>query len=171
MISRLACCAILLGVIPAATAAAQRRAGPTLFTLSAGPSEYDLSGSGRTWVVAARTDLPMNRAVILEPGIALFSYRSQSGNRLTFLLPELSLQGQGRVGAVRPFVGGGIGFSSTTRGPNQNELTLHAVAGVRIAVSRVWGVRTELRVRSIDPWAGTTADLTFGISRVTIAGL
>ena len=97
------------------------------------------------------------------------SYLQNSPWRL--LLPELSIQFQAPFPTVRPYLGGGIGFSSYMSGPNRNELTLHAVGGFRVRLGPSWGLRTEIRIRSIDPWAGYNGEVTMGVSRLTLGGV
>ena len=36
-------------------------------------------------------------------------------------------------------------------------------AGLDLSMGRRWVVRPEVRVRAVDPWAGTIADLAVGV--------
>ena len=146
-------------------AAAQMRS-PQILTVGAGASRYDLSGDkGTTWVVVARFDGNIGPYVIIEPGFAYMHFTGQFGGR-NYLLPEISFQGQGYIGPVRPFLGGGIGFANISTGPSQSQLSLHAVSGLRIRLGHGWGVRMEVRARAVDPWHNHTYDFTGGIMRV-----
>lgn len=139
---------------------------PQLITVGAGISKYDFYGTkGNSIVFVARFDGLIGPYVVIEPGLAFLSYKTQFG-RTDYLLPEISIQGQGYVGPVRPFLGGGIGFANITHGPNMSKLTLHAVSGVRVRLGRGWGFRMEARARSVEPWQSHTLDFTAGLMRV-----
>jgi hypothetical protein len=133
--------------------------------LLAGPSPYDLAGTGTGFAAALRFDFPSGRLLVFEPGIGFFRYENQSGDRITYLLPELSVQIQVPSGAVRPYVGGGIGFSEFLSGRGSTFVTLHAATGLRVDLGADWGLRGEWRLRSIDPFTGNTSDLLLGVSR------
>jgi hypothetical protein len=114
---------------------------------------------------ALRFDLPSSKYLIFEPGLAVFRYRSQADVVITYLLPEVSLQVQAPPGPVRPYLGGGIGYSEFLSGRGQNEVTLHAAVGLRLDLGGAWGFRGEARLRSIDPFHGNTFDLGLGLAR------
>ena len=146
-------------------ALAQMRSAQVL-TLGGGVSRYSLGGDrGTTWVAVARFDGRIGPYVVVEPGFAYMHFTGQFGGR-NYLLPEISIQGQGYLGPVRPFIGGGIGFANISTGPSQSQLSLHAVTGIRIRLADMWGIRLEARARSVDPWRSHTYDLTAGIMRV-----
>ena len=67
------------------------------------------------------------------------------------------------LGPVSPFLGAGVGASIELEGQDDQALTLHAVLGVNVAVSRRIETVTEARIRSIDPWTGNTVDLLIGL--------
>lgn len=148
-------------------ATAQRGGG----TFAAGINRFDIQGSsGTDWVLAARFAIPMGAYGIAEPGITFLRWRPIIGTKITYLIPELSFQMQGYVGSLRPYIGAGIGYSTPSRGAlavTENFLALHAAGGVRLYLSRRWGLRAEVRARSIDPWSGTTIDMTLGIMQLT----
>ncbi|MBI4421780.1 MAG: hypothetical protein HY560_13225 [Gemmatimonadetes bacterium] len=152
-----------------APAGAQGRA-PSFLSISAGATQYDLSGTGTTYVIAARIDGAIGSYGIFEPGVTFLSYEPDFGGRLNYLLPEISFQGQVYVGRLRPYLGAGIGFANITNGPNFNELTLHLTGGGRIRLAGPWGIRFEVRARTIDPWRNSTADFTVGVSRMMLGG-
>ena len=131
-----------------------------------GPSPYDLSGTGTGFAANLGIAVPMLRqALILEPSLGVFTYSSQFGNRTHWLFPELGLQAQAHLGGVRPYLGGGIGAGTEgLSGPARWQVTLHGVAGLRVHLGGRWGMRGEMRVRSVDPFHGNTVDFGFGIT-------
>jgi len=134
--------------------------------LLAGVSQYDLSGTGTTPFGAVRFDLPVARAIILEPGLALLTYEPQFGERVTHVLPEVQLQVQRAASVFRPYLGAGMGASWAGRsGEDELDFTLAGSGGVRLVTQSAWVLRSELRVRVIDPWVGTTADWSLGVGR------
>jgi hypothetical protein len=140
-------------------------------TFAAGGSRYDLQGSTGTGLVGAiRFASPIRLYVIAEPSVTFLRWKSIVGTNVTYLIGELGFQVQGYLGRLRPYVGSGIGISTASRGgpgASQNYLALHAAAGARFYVSRGLGIRAELRARAIQPWRGSSYDLTLGIIRVT----
>ena len=138
----------------------------TAISLLAGPSPYDLNGTGTGFAAALRVDVPVGRVLIVEPGIGFFRYRPTTGSSsISYLLPEVSLQLQAPSRVVRPYIGGGAGFSEFLSGRGSTFATLHAAAGIRLDVGPDWAGRAEARLRSIDPFVGTTTDLLIGLSR------
>ena len=132
----------------------------------AGPSTYDLSGTGAAVNAAIRFDIPAGRRFIVEPGIGFFRYRTQFATTIKYLLPEISLQFQPTRGPVRPYVGVGAGFSEYLTGPGASPATVHAVVGLRARVTRVYGFRTEIRLRGLDPFSGQQiTDFAFGLTK------
>lgn len=145
-------------------ASAQNRPTYTV-SLLAGPSSYDLSGTGTTFAAAGEFTWHWLPALVLEPGITYFSYDTQFGGRTTILFPELSLQARVPRGPVRPYVGAGIGLSLSVAGGGGTHRSLHAVAGLGVGALSSWSFRGELRVRSPQQWGAVTADYMFGLSR------
>jgi hypothetical protein len=134
-------------------------------SLMAGPALWDdgtRTGTGPA--VALRFDIPTSRVLIIEPGISFFRYRSEIGERISYLLPEISFQAQAPLPVVRPYIGAGLGFSEFLDGRGKSFLTLHGVGGVRIAIAGGWGLRGEARARTINPFKLKEVDLTVGIS-------
>ena len=148
---------------PAFTAAQEAR--PVTLGLAAGPSSYDLSGTGTSFAVAGQVAWEPLPALVLEPGVTFFSYEPQFEDRVSYLFPELSVQVQLPNGRVRPFLGVGGGGGFVVSGPGETAGTLHAVGGIRVQLDPKWSARGELRVRSVDPWVGNTADIMFGVGR------
>jgi hypothetical protein len=134
-------------------------------SLVAGPSPYDLSGTGTGLAAGLRVDWQPLRWLVVEPGLGFFSYNSQFDDRTSLLFPELSLQAQARLGAVRPFLGVGGGGAVPVSGGGETVATLHAVGGVRAALGNDWGASGEWRIRAVRPWTGNTADVLIGLSR------
>lgn len=136
-------------------------------SLMAGPSSYDLSGTGTATAVALGTVFRVVGPLLVEPGATYFRYNPQFGTDVTYLFTEVSLQAQAHFGRLYPYLGlgGGRAFQVGGPDPRQHAWTLHGVGGFRITVSNKWGFRGELRVRTVDPFHGTTADFTAGIVR------
>jgi hypothetical protein len=139
--------------------------GRTAISVLAGPSPYDLAGTGTGFAAAVRVDVPSGRILIIEPGVGFFRYRNDADRTVSYILPELSLQVQVPSRVVRPYAGAGVGFAEFLSGRGTTFATLHAAGGVRIDLGSVWGIRGEVRLRAIDPFKGNTTDLTAGITR------
>lgn len=154
---------IVLPALFAPTATAAQEGQPVTLSLVAGPSSYDLSGTGTSFAVAAQGAWELLPALIVEPGLTFFSYTAQFADRVSYLFPELSIQAQLPRGTVRPFLGVGGGGGFVVSGQGETAGTLHAVGGVRVQLDPRWSLRGELRVRSVDPWVGNTADFMFGV--------
>lgn len=139
-------------------------------TIAGGVSRYNLQGAtGNGLVGAFRFEVPARLYMIIEPSLSFLRWQPLTGTASTHLMPELGLQVQGYVGRMHPYIGGGLGYSTPTRtapGLQQNFFTLHAAAGVRFYLTRRFGLRAEVRARSVDPWQGTTVDMTLGIIQV-----
>lgn len=133
-------------------------------SLTAGPSQYRLSGNGTGFAAGFRFDVPSGRKLVVEPGFGYFRYTSNTGSRLSFILPEVSFQYQFRAGGFRPFVGIGGGLAEFVKGPGASRGTVHVVGGFRSTVAGRFGFRAEARLRSYDPLgsAGRMFDLGFG---------
>jgi hypothetical protein len=130
-----------------------------------GPSPYDLSGTGTAFAAGVRAPWQAQSWLVIEPGIGFLSYEEQFGDRLTYLFPELSIQGQLRLGRARPFLGGGAGGAFVVGGEGETVETLHGVVGTRVDMSPVWTLSGEMRVRAVRPWSGSTVDFLFGVNR------
>ena len=136
-------------------------------TFVAGALQYDLSGTGTTGFVGVRVDRALRRLLLLEAGVTYAQYTPDVADKtLALLFPEVQLQLQGSSSRLRPFVGAGIGPAFTWGGGETNtELSLSAGVGARYDMSDVWGLRGEIRLRTIDPFVGSAAEWTAGISR------
>jgi hypothetical protein len=149
-------------LLPVRPGAAQ---GRLALGVAAGPSPYDLSGTGTGTSGAAFLAWRPARGLVVEPGVTVFSYRSQFGARTSLLFPELSVQGELVLGSFRPFIGGGAGGSFGLQGEGEIALTLHAVGGARADLTDAWSLLGEMRIRAVRPWTGNTVDFLFGVSR------
>ncbi len=155
--------ASILALALCSSATAQERIRPVL-SLSAGPSPYDLSGTGTGLAIAGRVALPIQPYLIVEPGLVYFGYTTQFGTDFGFLLLELSVQAVAPLGPVHPYLGAGVGSAVANTGSSGSELTLHVVLGVRLRLTDHWGAVAEGRLRSVDPFHGNMVDLTLGVS-------
>jgi Outer membrane protein beta-barrel domain len=136
-----------------------------------GAADYDFgdigAGTGSTGLAALRADLLLSEHLILEPGFTYFGYRPAGAPFRTYVLaPELQLQLQLTPARVRPYVGAGLGFAyQDTDTTHHTDLALTAAGGVRVSLDERWGFQGEVRLRSIDPWHGSTTEWTVGLSR------
>lgn len=169
MMSRLSLLATLLAAAVAAPLAAQRfdreprdRASVSFLL---GAARYDILETGTSVAGGVRLNLPSGRFLSIEPGFGIFRYTSQLDETITYILPEVSVQVRPHTGSVRPYAGAGIGFSEFLSGRGTNYFTLHAVAGLVAMVGEEWGVRTDLRARTIDPFRQKMVELTVGVTR------
>lgn len=136
-------------------------------TLMGGITEYDLSGVDTRPFVALRGEVPLSRFMLVEPGLGFFRYETQGGADVNVFLPEVQLQAAPMRTRVRPYLGAGVGLGhQRATGATETDLTLSGAAGLRAALTPALGLRGELRVRSIDPWTGSTADFGAGLSYV-----
>jgi hypothetical protein len=133
--------------------------------IAAGPSPYDLAGTGTGTAAGGFLAWRPARGLVVEPGLTVFSYRSQFDERTNLVFPELSIQGELVLGRFRPFLGGGAGGAFALSGVPSTTVTLHAVGGARLDLSETWGLLGEMRIRAVHPWTGNTVDLLFGVSR------
>jgi hypothetical protein len=155
-------------VVPfmAGSVAAQRpQRDPPAISLSGGPVSYDLGSKGTGIIGALRVDAPVTASFLVEPGISVFHYTNELGNKIDYFMPEVSFQLQVPRRSVRPYVGAGLGEVEFLSGRGSSQFSLHAVGGVRAQLAGRWGIRGEARLRTIDPFNGRTLDLTVGISR------
>ena len=133
--------------------------------IAAGPSPYDLAGTGTGTAIGGFLPWRPARGLVVEPGLTVFSYRSQFDERTNLVLPEVSIQGELVLGGFRPFLGGGAGGAFALSGVPSTSLTLHAVGGARVDLGLTWALLGEMRIRSVHPWTGNTVDFLFGVSR------
>jgi hypothetical protein len=174
-----------LAAVP--TLRAQDSPFPRVLALVAGPAEYDLAGNGWSWTAAVRLGIPLTSALVLEPGLGFFTYSSQfGGDRVSFFLPEVTLQLQYPGQRVQPYLGVGAGAALMIEGYDQSlgslgpiwgeldlsaepriEPSAHASVGLRAEVVQNWGVLGEARVRNISFFKANNAimEVVLGFTR------
>ena len=163
---RVRSCVVLLLALAPSIARSQGGASWTA-SFMAGPSSYDLSGTGTSFAAAIHMAWQVTPVVMLEPGITYFRYLEPYH---PILFPEVSAQIGVPGGPVRPYLGAGVGLTivpgETVIGENAStHRSLHAVAGLRVSAGQGWGIRGELRVRSPQQWGAVTSDVMFGITK------
>lgn len=156
----LSCIRFALFFVPLGVAGQQ---GAALGVLG-GVTQYDLGGVGIAPAVSFRATSPLDRRVVVEGAFTYFSYSSQAKETTWHVLPEAQVQVQWVRWGLRPFFGLGMGASrASSDNDSATDLTFSVAGGARRRIAQGWTLTGELRVRSIDPWAGTTADWGLGI--------
>ncbi len=151
-------------VIALAPAVAQQTESERMdLSAAAGPSLYDLSGTGTGLAAGVWLGYPLRPFLLAEAGVGYFRYTTQSNTDVSYLLPEVGIRVGAPLGQVFPYFGGGAGFASVITGGAGTDLTLHVALGIRAWISSRVGFRGEGRLRSVDPWAGNMVDLTGGV--------
>lgn len=164
MYARLFVLVVLASLTGASSLLAQSGPGHR-FALTAGPAPYDLSGTGTAFHGAARVSGQITDHLSVEAGTSYFRYETQFGGTVNALFPETSLVAATAVGRARLFALGGVGAGwQRQEGTNRTDLTLHMGVGSEWWATDRWGLRAEVRVRAVDPWVGTIADVGFGIA-------
>jgi opacity protein-like surface antigen len=145
-------------------AQAQAPAAQHSLTAGLGVFNYDLSGTGNDAGVFGRGTMALTRGLAVEGNLLLGWPEQQFGaSRIT--AADAHLQYHWRLGRVRPFAGGGLGFLLTRSDVvSKNQFTLSAAAGARVDLSDRWSVLGEFRLRGVDEFAGSTAELLGGLS-------
>jgi hypothetical protein len=146
--------AALTVVASVAAAPLHAQRGPVRdVSLSAGAMSFDGSGTGMAPTAALRASLPLaGRWLLVEGGAAYASLDEQFVTRPTRVgIAEAQLQVQAPLGVVRPYLGVGGGWlaylTNAIDGQKSVEGTVSVAGGVRVDVSRVISLRSELRVR------------------------
>jgi hypothetical protein len=161
---------LLLAVTSAALVAmplhAQRApATRSAIAVTAGKTDYDLSGTGTRNLLAVRVQLPITQYFRIEAGMTYMNHRvfDSLPVLLHVTMPELQLQAAFPVGRFAPYLGIGAGTAMRSlEGNRLFDLTVSAGGGVQLRLGNGWGVGGELRLRAIDPWTNSTAD--WGVS-------
>ena len=155
---------VFLVAIPASSARAQQ-AQPLRYAagLVAGATQFDLSGTGTTAIVGARIEDVLNRWFVAEGAFGFFSPTEQFGSRRWYGIPEAQMQLQFPLGAVRPYLGVGGGWVTSSRGTRG---TASGSGGLRAQLPGTnLDARAELRVRGIGrSFGAATAEWTLGLS-------
>lgn len=159
---------LLLAALPA-PAAAQRDGPASEAGVMIGPTRYDLAGTGTGFSLHAGFTFPLSRrTVLIEPGLGILAYSTATGKRSSWMFPELTVQVQRQLGRVRPYLGAGIGTGTRgLSGVARWKFTMMGLGGTRVHLTGRWGVRGEIRLRSVDPWVGHTADFTLGFTHAS----
>lgn len=130
-----------------------------------GAMDFDLSGTGTTWVTTFRATRALTDHLALEGGVSLARPQQQS-DRVLFVVPEAQLQYFWQVGRVRPYGGGGVGFAyrdSDVYAAKVN-LTLLAAGGARVDLSNTTALFGEMRLRGIGhDFGASTAEWFSGV--------
>jgi outer membrane protein W len=124
---------------------------------------FDLSGVGNTWVAAVRGTRALTDNLALEAGVSI-ARPQQTFDRIQFIAPEAQLQYFWKAGRVRPYAGGGLGFSyrDSDLYDARVNLTLAASGGARIDLSNTTATFGELRLRGIGRNFGASTAEWFG---------
>jgi len=165
--------ALLLAGVVLPSAVSARQQGPSSeIGVMIGASRYELSptafggstGTGFSFNAGFTLAL-IRRVVLLEPSLGYSTVTTEFGKHTSWIFPELTAQVQRTYGRVRPYVGAGIGTGTQgLTGPTHWKFTLLGLGGVRVHVGGLWGVRAEVRLRSVDPWSGHTAGFGVGFT-------
>ncbi len=154
---------LLTAILLAAPGPAAAQRSPAL-TVGGGLAPYDLSGVGTGWVAAAELSAPVGGLSLAEVGSRILRYEPEAGRHVTHVFPSAALYFDAGGRDFRVYAGGGFGLSFVPEGRGDTDLTLHAGGGFRIRIRPRWLVRPEIRVRSVDPWTGTTGEFTVGMT-------
>jgi hypothetical protein len=150
--------ALVLGRVPT-PAAAQTR-----LTVSVGPSEYDLSGTGWSGIAGVHYEALLRPWLGVEAGSGFFFYETQGDRDVTMLLPEVGLRFMTTT-RVPLHLALGVGHTLSVQGGQPNEPVLYGAAGLSINLGNGWQLRPEMRLRIVDPWVGGIAGYTLGASK------
>lgn len=157
--------AIGMGLVLSAEPASAQMGKALNVTVSAGIAEYDLSGTGTTGVGALTLSIPLFSFLTIDPSVGFLRYEPQlSGSSTTFLLPEVSARLQAPGDRLNPYLALGGGMAAVVGGNGDSDFTLHAALGTYLWFNQSWAIRPEARIRGIDPFVGTTADVTLGLT-------
>jgi hypothetical protein len=137
-------------------------------TAAAGVSQWDLSGTGSSVLLAVRADRPLGPLWLLGEG-SLSTFRTdEQGGSVSYIVPEVQLQLQ-VPRAIAPYLGFGAGAfrrdGADAANVDQSVLTTSGAVGIRL-----WGLipravlRAELRVRGVgEHFTGSAAEWTGGV--------
>jgi hypothetical protein len=137
--------------------------GQTTLTGSVGPNEWDLSGTGSGWSAGLAVERPLAGVISVEGRLGYFAASDADDDPVRALLPELGVVLTTPTAVVVRLVVGG-GWSLGLGGWPEDDPTLFAAAGIGFGVGAGWTLRPELRIRAVDPWVGTIAELNLGLA-------
>ena len=135
-------------------------------SVTTGITDFDLSGTGTAWVGAVRATRALTGHVAVEIGASIARPEQDFGDS-TLLAPDAHLQYHWRLGRVRPFAGGGIGFAHVRANlvSNDTDFTWSAAGGARIDVTRRVAILAEMRVRGFEvDFVGSSAEWLAGVT-------
>lgn len=155
---------ILLGLALLLTPSGSEAQDRAAVGMLGGITQYDLDGVGEAPHVSIRGSSALDRPIVFEGALSYFSYFTQGQGHIWHVLPEVQVQWQYLRSHVHPYAGAGLGASHGRSGEaSTTDLTLSVSGGLRVPVARGWYLVGEVRVRSIDPWTGSNADIGVGI--------
>lgn len=99
----------------------------------------------------------------VEGRLGYFAATDADNDPVRALLPELGVV-LSTPTAVPVRLAVGAGWSLGLGGWPEDDPTLFAAAGIEFGVGDGWSLRAELRIRAVDPWVGTIAELNFGLA-------
>jgi hypothetical protein len=155
-----------LVLISTQSAYAQGPAARHEFGVGGGLMNFDLSGTGNSWVIVARGTRALSDRVAIEGGVSIARPDQQFGTT-TFIAPEVHVQYFWALGRFRPYGGGGIGFAYEKSDllDSETKLTLSAAGGAKIELSPVTAVFGEMRLRGVEhDFVGSTAEWVGGFA-------
>jgi hypothetical protein len=79
---------LLLAALAMPSRGAAQQPRQVTLSLAAGPSVYDLSGTGTSFAGAALLAWEPLAALVVEPAVTFFTYSTQFDDRFTYLFPS-----------------------------------------------------------------------------------
>ncbi len=151
---------LLALLLSAGLARAEGRA-PLRIAAAAGPVLNDLEVGDVPVAVAAGLELrPRHGPFLFAADVRYLS--ADLALREHFLVPEATLQAEGRLGRLAPFAGAGLGGLRRWReGRSSFEFAVHVSAGARVDITGRLAARVEGRLRTVDPFGDATLGLTW----------
>jgi hypothetical protein len=161
-------CVLSVVVLPH-TAGAQPSSRPNEFSVTAGIAQVDGSGVQTTPIVSVSLAHALSSPlVVFQLGVSVVRpTEDYSRSKTTEVMPEVQFQFQRPRGAVRPYVGAGIGASFVSNSDAWGiGRMLSAGAGFRADISPLYGARAEVRARGIGSNFGRSiTEATIGATR------
>jgi opacity protein-like surface antigen len=157
---------VSLITLAAVAAHAQQPAAQHSLSVAAGIMDFDLSGTGQSFVAAVRATRALTDHVAVEVG-GSFAKPDQQFGPSTVIAPDVHLQYHWRIGRVRPYAGGGVGFAHVRANlaESATDFTWSGAGGVRVDVTDRAAVMGEMRVRGIEvDFAGSIAEWVGGLT-------
>lgn len=143
---------------------------PLRLSVHGGVSQFDLSGTGTAPALAFRAAYAFNSVIRLEAGVGWSGPEQDFQlDRNSLWTPEVQVQ-FALPTRVSPYLGLGGGAAFETgwelgSGPG-SRVSVSASGGVRVHMTRSWGLAGELRVRGIGGgFEASAAEWTLGLSR------